>query len=187
MLRLRTAATHPLSCSTGAKTSGARGLGPTFVHIRRAVLCNAIRVRFPLYGCSCCHAWLGGTGFCGWFDPAEKSGPLYIADRQKMSDEASKPTNGLSLRCDPHANLRQALRVRPLPGRVFLHISRLTSAPPLRHPIHGHRHSQVLMAWHWVLTQSHPCHHPPTVVPSQVIAIVARASQSCLPVGSGCV
>ena len=118
MLRLRTAATHPLSCSTGAKTSGARGLGPTFVHIRRAVLCNAIRVRFPLYGCSCCHAWLGGRGFCGWFDPEEKGGPLSIADRQK-TDEASKPTNGLSLRCDPHGNLPQALRVWSLPGRVF--------------------------------------------------------------------
>jgi hypothetical protein len=27
------------------------------------------------------------------------------------------------LRCDPHENLRQALRVWPLPGRVLLHIS----------------------------------------------------------------
>jgi hypothetical protein len=81
-MRLRTAAKHWLSCSIGARTSGARGLGAIFVHIRGAVLCDAIRLRFQLYGCSCCQAWLGGTRFCRWFDP-EESGPLSIADRQR--------------------------------------------------------------------------------------------------------
>jgi hypothetical protein len=39
---------------------------------------------------------------------------------------SSRPIRGLSLHCDPHGNLRQALWLRPLLGRAFLHISRLT-------------------------------------------------------------
>ena len=60
---LRTAAKHWLGCSTGAKASGARGLGP-HLRPRGGVLCAAIRIRFQLYGCSCCRPWLDATGSC---------------------------------------------------------------------------------------------------------------------------
>jgi hypothetical protein len=51
-------------------------------------------------------------------------------------------------------------------------------------PVGGQQRINFLQS---VLAQSHHCHRQPTVAPSQVIAIVAKASHSCLQVGSGCV
>jgi hypothetical protein len=74
-MRLRTAAKHWLSCSTGAQDFRGTASWP-HLRPRRAVLCDAIRVRSQLYGCSYCHAWLGATGSCHCTSGRDESNAL---------------------------------------------------------------------------------------------------------------